>query len=209
VESFLVSAYELPKEIAKKVFKALRNFVANPTSTGLHLEKHSGRASQLSSIRVDEDYRIFFTKAGPTAVMLYVAKHDLAYRYAESLSGTVPIVAGFAGMTVGAKWGLFSESVVNHEAEPPFQALPAGAASVDLDVIEGMVGGKYLPLARHFAKQEHLPVQLRFSDVEGIIGKSLPDAARKYRAWWGNESSPYPGAQTSRLHSLTLPDNSQ
>jgi hypothetical protein len=220
-ESFLVSAYELPKETAKKVFKALRNFLANPTSTGLHIEKLSGRASQLSSIRVDEDYRIIFTKAGPTASMLYVAKHDLAYRYAESVSGTVSADAGLAvttrftstdaraypkqgiggtaiAMSLGALVGAYAGGLsrflrrdVKPEAVLPSQALHDGAASVDLDVVERMVGGKYVPLARHLAKREHLPVQLRFSDVEEMVGESLPLSARKHRAWWGNESSPF------------------
>jgi mRNA-degrading endonuclease RelE of RelBE toxin-antitoxin system len=212
-ESFLVSAYELPKEIAKKVFKALRNFLANPTNTGLHLEKLSGRASQLSSIRVDADYRIIFTKAGPTAIMLYVAKHDLAYRYAESLSGTIPAAAGLVvtmrsstdehahpasiGATIGAATGMagisgaFKRSGVLHRAGLPSQVLPAGEVTVDLDVVKRMVEGKYLPLARHLAKRENLPLQLLFSDVEEIIGEPLPVSARKHRAWWGNESSPF------------------
>lgn len=215
-ESFLKSAYELPKEIAKKVFKALRNFIVNPMNTGLHLEKLSGRASQLSSIRVDEDYRIIFTNAGPTPIMLYVAKHDLAYRYAESMSRTVPADAGLAvtirsastdghaypkqgiglglGAYVAASGGLLVGSLlrdVKHGAGLPSQASHAGAASIDLDVVERMVGGKYVPLARHLAKREHLPVQLRFSHVEEIIGESLPVSARKHRAWWGNESSPF------------------
>jgi len=34
-------------------------------------------------------------------------------------------------------------------------------------------------------------LQLLFSDVEEIIGEPLPVSARKHRAWWGNESSPF------------------
>jgi plasmid maintenance system killer protein len=222
-ESFLVSAYELPKEIARKVFKALRNFVANPMITGLHLEKLSGRASRLSSIRVDEDYRIIFTKAGPTASMLYVAKHDLAYRYAEAISGKVPAAAELAvpkppaptdesaesvsgttgptgafGAVIGGMFnlsslgGLHALARVKHgTVKLDSQTPPANAVSVDLEVVERMFEGKYLPLARYLAKRDQAPFQLPLSDIERIIGESLPVSARKHRAWWGNESSPF------------------
>jgi hypothetical protein len=30
-------------------------------------------------------------------------------------------------------------------------------------------------------------VVLRFDEIETIIGDQLPDAALKYRPWWGNE----------------------
>ena len=58
--SFLVSALELPKDTAKKVFKALRNLVENPKSPGLRLERLNGRASEFWSARVDDDFRIIY-----------------------------------------------------------------------------------------------------------------------------------------------------
>jgi hypothetical protein len=202
-ESFLVSAYELPKEITKKVFKSLRNFVANPMSVGLHIEKLSGTAAKLSSIRVDDDYRIIFTMAGPSAKMLYVAKHDLAYRYATSIREIVPadavssltsstdkpaLLGSAIAFCYAGKLGLSAAMRIQGKHAPI--ELSSAAVSADLDVLERMFEGKYLLLARHLAKREHVPVQLRFSDVEEIIGESLPASARKHRAWWGNESSP-------------------
>ena len=32
-------------------------------------------------------------------------------------------------------------------------------------------------------------VVLTFSEIEKIIGDKLPDAALKYRPWWGNEKA--------------------
>jgi mRNA-degrading endonuclease RelE of RelBE toxin-antitoxin system len=55
---FISNAYDLPKEISRKVFKALRNFLRDPHHPGLHVEKLSGRASNLRSLRVDDNYRI-------------------------------------------------------------------------------------------------------------------------------------------------------
>jgi hypothetical protein len=54
-DSFLASAYELPKEITKKVFKALRTLLRDPRGGGLRIEKLSGRAAHLWSARVDDD----------------------------------------------------------------------------------------------------------------------------------------------------------
>jgi hypothetical protein len=31
------------------------------------------------------------------------------------------------------------------------------------------------------------PIVLTFDEIEKIIGEKLPDAALKYRPWWGNE----------------------
>ena len=67
LDSFLSSAYDLPKETHKKVFKALKNFVIDPRNVGLHLERLHGKASDLWSIRVDDDYRIILRElpSGP------------------------------------------------------------------------------------------------------------------------------------------------
>ena len=49
--------------------------------------------------------------------------------------------------------------------------------------------GKYDPLARYLKK---LPdtveeTELSFSDIERIIGDSLPESAWEHNAWWANE----------------------
>jgi plasmid maintenance system killer protein len=62
-DRFLGSAYSLPKEIGRKIFKSLHLFSKNPDHPGLHREKLSGRAEGFFSIRVDDNYR-FLSRAG-------------------------------------------------------------------------------------------------------------------------------------------------
>ncbi len=46
-DSFLACAYALPQEIAKEVFKTLRNLAENPQAVGLHVEKLRGQTTNL------------------------------------------------------------------------------------------------------------------------------------------------------------------
>lgn len=47
--------------------------------------------------------------------------------------------------------------------------------------------GKYEPLARHLASLTSDDWSARFTEVEGVLGFSLPESAHKYRAWWANQ----------------------
>lgn len=48
---------------------------------------------------------------------------------------------------------------------------------------------KYLPLAEHLAGLEQNEVRLSFSDIERIIGSTLPKSALGHDAWWANSKS--------------------
>lgn len=52
--------------------------------------------------------------------------------------------------------------------------------------------GKYDPLRRFLesATPETSEIKLSFRQIEQILGDELPDSARRYRPWWGNESRP-------------------
>jgi hypothetical protein len=47
---------------------------------------------------------------------------------------------------------------------------------------------KYDSLKDYLAKQEPT-LTLRFTDIERIIGDTLPAAAHRHRPWWGNQIS--------------------
>lgn len=47
--------------------------------------------------------------------------------------------------------------------------------------------GKYEPLARHLASLTSDDWSARFTDVEGVLGFTLPVSAHKHRAWWANQ----------------------
>lgn len=48
---------------------------------------------------------------------------------------------------------------------------------------------KYLPLAEYLAGLEQNEVRLSFSNIERIIGATLPRSAIEYDAWWANSRS--------------------
>lgn len=47
---------------------------------------------------------------------------------------------------------------------------------------------KYDPLRHHLFKAQGNRWVASFSDIEAVLGFRLPDSARKYPAWWANES---------------------
>ncbi|WP_339747249.1 hypothetical protein [uncultured Maricaulis sp.] len=48
---------------------------------------------------------------------------------------------------------------------------------------------KYTPLEHHLQAQTLNHIELRFCDIERIIGATLPPSARRHRAWWSNNPS--------------------
>lgn len=46
--------------------------------------------------------------------------------------------------------------------------------------------GKYIPLEKYLSKIEVKEYQLRFSEIESILGFPLPMSAYKHNAWWSN-----------------------
>jgi hypothetical protein len=48
---------------------------------------------------------------------------------------------------------------------------------------------KYAPLGRHLAAQPSREILLAFSEIERLLGDSLPASAHNHRAWWANERS--------------------
>jgi len=166
-DGFLGSAYSLPKEIGRKIFKALHLFSKNPDHPGLHREKLSGKAEGLFSIRVDDDYRIIFRQLGAAPVLMEVAKHDDAYRSAE----TIPAMPAQTDTGVHA----FARRRLPPEVE------------VELDDVAQLVGTrKFLPLAQTLLGRRTNRISLSFGEVAEIIGEQLPPSAMKHRAWWAN-----------------------
>jgi hypothetical protein len=47
---------------------------------------------------------------------------------------------------------------------------------------------KYQPLQAHLERRRGRPEMLTFEDIEGIIGKGLPESAIKHRSFWSNDN---------------------
>jgi len=78
-------AYTLPKEIGRKVWKAVRLLSRNSEFPGLNLEKLRGKANGLWSIRVDQQYRIILIRSAQLDTLLFVGTEPDAYRFAENV----------------------------------------------------------------------------------------------------------------------------
>jgi len=77
---------KLPKQAQGKATKFIDLFKKNPTSTGLNYESiQNVRDANLRSVRLDQTYRVIVRKpeSGNTYLLLWVDKHDEAYRWAQ------------------------------------------------------------------------------------------------------------------------------
>ncbi len=172
-DCFLEATARLPLPVKGKVLACIQRFQANPRSPGLQLEKLSGRSAGLSSLRVDDQYRVILHQSPELVTLLFVAPHDDAYRFAERVPKH-----GYATTPNDAPTPV--PSVPSPVAEPlaPHRA----PAQADLN--------KYVPLARHLVNVDRstAQVQMPFAQIESILGESLPPSARTYPAWWGNDA---------------------
>lgn len=69
-----------------KVLKWALRFQSDPTSNGINYKPINGaRDKNLKSVRIDQDWRgiVFKPPAGDVYVLMYVDRHDAAYKWAE------------------------------------------------------------------------------------------------------------------------------
>ena len=85
-DSFFDKFTELPRNIQQSVREFQKKFRENPQSGSIHLESITQfRDSSLRSARVTGEYRAILGSLGQDNYMLlYVDKHDMAYRWAQN-----------------------------------------------------------------------------------------------------------------------------
>lgn len=85
-DSFFDKLVELPRNIQQRVRDFQRKFRDNSQSAAIHLESiRQFKDSSLRSARVDGEYRaILGVLGGDNFMLLYVDKHDEAYRWAQN-----------------------------------------------------------------------------------------------------------------------------
>ena len=94
---FLLQLAKLPAKVHTKVMKWAIQFQADPKSLGINYENINGaRDPNLKSVRLDGDWRgiVFKPSTGDVYVLLYVDRHDVAYRWAENRKLTINPVTG-------------------------------------------------------------------------------------------------------------------
>lgn len=102
-QDFLFQLSKLPKNVHSKVMQWAMKFQTDPKSPGINYENILGaRDSNLKSVRIDNDWRgiVFKPSSGDVYVLLYVAHHDDAYRWAENRKLAVNPVTGAMQMVI-------------------------------------------------------------------------------------------------------------
>lgn len=79
-KSFSYARRNLPKDIAAKTEKSLQQLFDDEHSKGLHQEKIY---DDIYSARVDDNYRIIYSKISGTVIVMYVGAHEDAYAWAK------------------------------------------------------------------------------------------------------------------------------
>src|SRR6202795_1610047 len=96
-QDFLVNLATLSASVQGKVLKWALRFQSDPTSNGINYEPiKQARDKNLKSVRIDQDWRgiVFKPPTGDVYVLMYVAHHDDAYRWAEGRRVAVNPVTG-------------------------------------------------------------------------------------------------------------------
>jgi len=96
-QDFLSNLSKLPASIQSKVLKWALKFQSDPTANGINYETIKGaRDKNLRSVRINQDWRgiVFKPDKGDVYVLMYVDKHDDAYRWAETRRVAINPVTG-------------------------------------------------------------------------------------------------------------------
>ena len=127
-QDFLFKLSKLPKNVHSKVMQWAIKFQTDPKSPGINYENILGaRDSNLKSVRIDSDWRgiVFKPSSGDVYVLLYVAHHDEAYRWAEKRKLAVnPVTGAMQMVLVQSTEETISVAATAEQNTPPlFEAL--------------------------------------------------------------------------------------
>ncbi len=167
-QDFLLQLSKLPSSVQSKVMKWAIQFQSDPTSPGINYENiHSARDANLKSVRIDRDWRgiVFKPQRGDVYVLLYVAHHDDAYRWAENRKLTINPVTGAMQMVI-------VESLAAIEA-PPAQTTPV------MQAIHGHEAELQQPLFSELGDRELLSLGVpeeMLSEVRALSSEQQLDA---------------------------------
>lgn len=98
------------------------------------------------------------------------------------------------------------------EVNPPWNKTGAVSQTPKSEVSaeQEAYDGKYSPLKEHLLARDDEVAHFTFSEIENILGFSLPNSAHKFPAWWGNGSQRHSYAWLDagwRVDELSLPNN--
>lgn len=176
-QDFLLQLAKLPVTVHSKVMKWAIQFQADPRSTGINYENIQGaRDPNLKSVRLDKDWRgiVFKPDTGDVYVLLFVAHHDDAYRWAENRKLTINPVTGAMQLITLEQVVEQTSAPQSASAEPtqPADLPPLFGALSDTDLMSLGVPEELLPTVRSLGSEEALDavqVQLPAEAYEGLF----------------------------------------
>ena len=177
-QDFLSNLSKLPSSIQSKVLKWALKFQSDPTANSINYETIKGaRDKNLRSVRIDQDWRgiVFKPDKGDVYVLMYVDKHDDAYRWAETRRVAINPVTGAMQLFAVER----AEEVSKLDAAQPVAAesqaasQPFYAALSDAELLSIGTPEELIPQVRSIRSEDDLDAMQEGLPVEAYEGLFL------------------------------------
>ena len=177
-QDFLSNLSKLPSSIQSKVLKWALKFQSDPTANGINYETiKAARDKNLRSVRIDQDWRgiVFKPDKGDVYVLMYVDKHDDAYRWAESRRVAINPVTGALQLFAVERAEETPESATHSVTAkaPTAVAAPLYPSLTDAELLSIGTPEEMIPQVRNIRSEEELDAMQDRLPVEAYEGLFL------------------------------------
>lgn len=177
-QDFLSNLSKLPSSIQSKVLKWALRFQSDPTASSINYETIKGaRDKNLRSVRIDQDWRgiVFKPDKGDVYVLMYVDKHDDAYRWAETRRVAINPVTGAMQLFAVERAEDVSDAPMTQPmaAESPVAAAPLYATLTDAELLSIGTPEEMIPQVRNIRSEQELDAMQEALPVEAYEGLFL------------------------------------
>lgn len=177
-QDFLSNLSKIPSSIQSKVLKWALKFQSDPTANGINYETiKAARDKNLRSVRIDQDWRgiVFKPEKGDVYVLMYVDKHDDAYRWAETRRVAINPVTGAMQLFAVERAEDATAAPLAQEsaAEVPAGSAPLYATLTDAELLSIGTPEEMIPQVRNIRSEQELDVMQERLPVEAYEGLFL------------------------------------
>jgi superfamily I DNA/RNA helicase/mRNA-degrading endonuclease RelE of RelBE toxin-antitoxin system len=177
-QDFLSNLSKLPSSIQSKVLKWALKFQSDPTANGINYETIKGaRDKNLRSVRIDQDWRgiVFKPEKGDVYVLMYVDKHDDAYRWAETRRVAINRVTGAMQLFAveRAEEEVEVQAAATVPAEEPVQSAPLYASLSESELLSIGTPEEMIPEVKAIRSEQDLDAMQARLPVEAYEGLFL------------------------------------
>lgn len=154
----LLAQNRLPRAIQDKSAKLILKLKNDPSSPGLNFESIEGaRDRHMKSVRIDQAYRTIVYQRGGALIVLWVDKHDDAYRWARNRVVDInPMTSAVQVMDLSLVEVPSSEAPAVSAAKTAPPPPPLFASIADNDLVKVGVPDVLLPAIRKLTSDEEL-----------------------------------------------------